>query len=102
VGVLRVEVGDSGVGIPAENHGRVFGEFTQFNRNQLQGGGNPSPSAHPLITTSLYFLVVGGSGLGLWISRKIIHMHKVDRYCIMASSSALQGSYTSVGVVTCA
>ena len=39
-----------------EDQKSVFGEFAQFNRNQLQGGG--------------------GSGLGLWISRRIIHMHK--------------------------
>lgn len=57
VGVLRVEVIDSGVGIALEDHHNVFGQFNQFNRNELQGGG--------------------GSGLGLWISRRIIHMHKV-------------------------
>lgn len=56
VGLLRVEVTDTGAGIsPADQH-KVFGEFTQFNRNQLQGGG--------------------GSGLGLWISRRIVHLHQ--------------------------
>ena len=40
VGLLRVDVTDSGVGIDQEDQGRVFGEFNQFNRNDLQGGGN--------------------------------------------------------------
>lgn len=55
VGVFRVEVVDDGAGIAVEDQQRVFGEFAQFNRNALQGGG--------------------GSGLGLWISRRIIHLH---------------------------
>eukprot|EP01035_Chromulina_nebulosa_P026870 gene26870-biopygen17255 len=38
VGLLRVDVKDSGVGIDQEDQGRVFGEFNQFNRNDLQGG----------------------------------------------------------------
>jgi len=56
VGVFRVEVSDTGAGIALEDQPKVFGEFVQFNRNTLQGGG--------------------GSGLGLWITRRIIHMHK--------------------------
>eukprot|EP00597_Dinobryon_sp_UTEXLB2267_P008080 CAMPEP_0170084348 /NCGR_PEP_ID=MMETSP0019_2-20121128/19592_1 /TAXON_ID=98059 /ORGANISM="Dinobryon sp., Strain UTEXLB2267" /LENGTH=563 /DNA_ID=CAMNT_0010300441 /DNA_START=238 /DNA_END=1929 /DNA_ORIENTATION=+ len=56
VGVFRLEVVDSGAGIAEENHKKVFGEFAQFNRNELQGGG--------------------GSGLGLWISRRIINLHQ--------------------------
>ena len=40
VGLLRVDVTDSGVGIDLEDQGRVFGEFNQFNRNELQGGGS--------------------------------------------------------------
>jgi len=28
------------VGISAEQQKAVFGEFTQFNRNELQGGGD--------------------------------------------------------------
>ena len=39
VGLLRVDVTDSGVGIALEVQGRVFGEFNQFDRNNLQGGG---------------------------------------------------------------
>lgn len=56
MGVLRVEVVDSGAGIAPENHKRVFGQFAQFHSNELQGGG--------------------GSGLGLWISKRIVNMHK--------------------------
>mmetsp|Transcript_25988 Transcript_25988/g.37270 ORF Transcript_25988/g.37270 Transcript_25988/m.37270 type:complete len:835 (+) Transcript_25988:1356-3860(+) len=56
VGHLRVEVTDSGTGIAAEDQAHLFGEITQFDRNKLQGGG--------------------GSGLGLWISRRIIQMHQ--------------------------
>jgi signal transduction histidine kinase len=57
VGTLRVEVIDSGVGVAEENQQKVFGEFAQFDRNKLQGGG--------------------GSGLGLWISKRIISMQNV-------------------------
>ena len=39
VGILRVEVTDSGEGIDPSIQNRVFGEFNQFNRNTLQGGG---------------------------------------------------------------
>lgn len=39
VGLLRVEVTDTGAGILQTDQHKVFGEFTQFNRNQLQGGG---------------------------------------------------------------
>ena len=34
-----MEVTDTGAGIAKENHDKVFGEFSQFNRNKLQGGG---------------------------------------------------------------
>jgi len=56
VGFFRVEVSDSGSGIAEKDRPAVFGEFIQFNRNEQQQGG--------------------GSGLGLWISRRIIHMHQ--------------------------
>ena len=52
---LRVEVKDSGAGISSENIRRLFVEVVQFNANTLQGGG--------------------GTGLGLWICKKIIDMH---------------------------
>jgi len=39
VGVLRVEVTDNGAVIAPEDQKKVFGEFTQFNKNELQGGG---------------------------------------------------------------
>jgi len=55
VGSITLEVMDNGAGIAPENVGRVFGEFTQFDKSKLQGGG--------------------GSGLGLWISRRIATLH---------------------------
>ena len=52
---MLVEVQDSGVGISVENQKRLFNEVIQFHAKAHQGGG--------------------GSGLGLWISKKIIDMH---------------------------
>ena len=52
---LEISVRDSGVGISLENQGRLFGEVIQFHAKAHQGGG--------------------GSGLGLWISKKIMDMH---------------------------
>jgi signal transduction histidine kinase len=54
-GVVRVEVHDTGAGISKENVHKLFGQYMQFNANQLQGGN--------------------GSGLGLWLSKAIIEMH---------------------------
>jgi len=54
-GYFRVEVTDSGAGIDTKDKNEIFGEFIQFNRNEQQQEG--------------------GSGLGLWISRRIIDMH---------------------------
>jgi len=57
IGLLRVDVTDTGVGIDQEDQHRVFGEFNQFNRNDLQGGGclfSPiATSLHNLILTDL-------------------------------------------------
>lgn len=39
VGTLRVEVTDNGAGIALEDRDRVFGELTQFNSDELRGGG---------------------------------------------------------------
>ena len=52
--VLRIEVQDNGVGISAENQSKLFHNIVQFNTNAHAGGG---------------------SGLGLWISKRIIDMH---------------------------
>jgi CheY-like chemotaxis protein len=48
-------VSDNGAGIAIESQSKVFQEFTQFKKNELQCGG--------------------GSGLGLWISRQIMQLH---------------------------
>jgi len=39
VGYLRVDVSDSGAGIAKEDQCKVFGQFAQFNKSELQGGG---------------------------------------------------------------
>ena len=54
-GNLVVVVTDSGAGISIENQSRLFHEIVQFNPEKLQAGG--------------------GSGLGLWITQEIIHLH---------------------------
>ena len=52
---IRLEVMDSGPGISEANQKKLFNEIVQFNPGELQGGG--------------------GSGLGLWISKRIVDMH---------------------------
>lgn len=39
-GVFRLEVTDSGTGLSPDEQRKLFGEFTQFNKNELQGGGD--------------------------------------------------------------
>jgi CheY-like chemotaxis protein len=50
-----VKVNDTGVGIKGHNKDKLFQQFQQFDKNQLQSGG--------------------GSGLGLWISHFIVDCH---------------------------
>ena len=52
---LRLEVKDTGHGIAPENQHKVFNQIVQFHANKQQGGG--------------------GSGIGLWISKKIVELH---------------------------
>ena len=37
--MFRFAVSDTGVGLSPEEQEKIFGEFTQFNKNELQGGG---------------------------------------------------------------
>ena len=39
IGMFRFAVSDTGVGLSPEEQEKIFGEFTQFNKNELQGGG---------------------------------------------------------------
>jgi len=51
-GAVRIEIADQGVGIPPEAQARVFEKFFRVDANMLAG--------------------VGGSGLGLYISRELV------------------------------
>ena len=53
---VRIEVHDTGVGITKSDRKKLFNEFVQLNAKDLQGGG--------------------GSGLGLFLSRRIMGMHQ--------------------------
>eukprot|EP00597_Dinobryon_sp_UTEXLB2267_P009324 CAMPEP_0170096594 /NCGR_PEP_ID=MMETSP0019_2-20121128/28692_1 /TAXON_ID=98059 /ORGANISM="Dinobryon sp., Strain UTEXLB2267" /LENGTH=801 /DNA_ID=CAMNT_0010318641 /DNA_START=556 /DNA_END=2961 /DNA_ORIENTATION=- len=68
VGMLEVEVVDSGGGFDDADLQKVFGELSQFDINDLRGGG--------------------GTGLGLWISRKVINLHQ-GRMGIRSSGKGL-------------
>ena len=54
-GMVRILVRDDGVGIPEDAHEKVFGKFTQVDATDERG--------------------VGGTGLGMNISKKIIEQH---------------------------
>jgi signal transduction histidine kinase len=54
VNTVRVEVRDEGIGIPHEHHARIF---TKFFRAEARESG------------------IGGSGLGLAVSREIVEAH---------------------------
>ena len=77
-----MEVTDSGAGLSEEEQNGIFGEFTQFNKNKLQGGGDlfviVALSRVCVCHAICCIVMTGGSGLGLWISRRIVHMHKVQ------------------------
>ena len=63
---MLVSVRDSGVGLSEDNLKQMFREGIQFNANQLQGGQ--------------------GSGLGLWISKGFVDLHKGS---LVASSDGI-------------
>ena len=53
--LVHISVTDTGHGIAPENQHKVFNQIVQFHANKQQGGG--------------------GSGIGLWISKKIVELH---------------------------
>lgn len=55
-GWMRVEVSDDGPGISEENIKKLFDTIVQFKPKELQNGG--------------------GSGIGLWVAKGIIDLHK--------------------------
>ena len=69
MGVLRVEVSDTGEGLTAEEQSAMFGEFIQFNRKKLQGGGR-SPSLRTtfdLLMNAFLFCSLAVGIRWLWI-----------------------------------
>jgi signal transduction histidine kinase len=52
-GAVRFTVADEGLGIPAEEHGRIFDKFHRLDPAMTRG--------------------VGGTGLGLYIARELVH-----------------------------
>ena len=48
IGMLRIDVADTGVGISPQSQQKLFGEFVQFNPNELQGGGSELTNYHLL------------------------------------------------------
>lgn len=70
---VAIEVSDTGIGIPADKLGRVFGAFEQVDAS-----------------TSRQF---GGTGLGLAISRQLVKLHHGD---IVLSSEPGQGSVFTI------
>lgn len=74
-GVVKIEVTDSGAGISAENCSKLFKSIVQFNAGQLQGGG--------------------GTGLGLFMSKKIVDLHDGQ----LSVSSAGEGLGTTFTLI---
>jgi len=87
-GKLLVKVSDTGHGISKENQSKIFKEIVQFHPEILQAGG--------------------GSGLGLWIVKNIIDLHKGDisvssagegfGTCFTFEVSMIRHSYSELGV----
>ena len=70
-GGVLIQVKDSGVGIAKENLHKVFHEIVQFDANKNQGGGGETD----VNSRNKYSLSILGSGIGLWISKKIVDLH---------------------------
>ena len=67
MGLLRVEVTDTGVGIHPESQKMLFGEFVQFNKNDLQGGGAPNKIMSNFPTIPQIIHVTSPRWLWTWI-----------------------------------
>ena len=70
-----------GLGIAIEDQCKMFKQFTQFNRNLLQGGG--------------------GSGLGLWICKNLASFHG-GRMVGTSTCSSLYPSLSCTCACACA
>lgn len=76
VGVFRVEVVGGNGGITGVDDMAQFGALTEFNKEELRCEGF-DPSILGRIISLIVYIFSGGSGLSLWIARRIIYLHKV-------------------------
>ena len=70
VGVWRCEVVDDGAGISTNDQRKVFGEFVQFRKNELQAGGFINFQLH-LLTLCQWLL----RGIWPWFVDIASHHH---------------------------
>ena len=67
-----MEVVDTGAGIAIEDQAKVFGQFAQFNRNELQKGGDHHlKGALTNIHTYIHMLVSKFIMLTGWLRRRL-------------------------------
>ena len=71
-GRVRFTVRDEGLGIPPEEHGRIFEKFQRLDAEMVRG--------------------IGGSGLGLYISRALVH--QMDGSISVASQPGVGSAFS--------